>query len=133
MKKLRAYLAGGMSGYENNNFPLFDLYRNVLNRDTEYEVVSPADLDREMGYNGTEVVTGEQLREVLTYDIEHLLRCDAIFLMPRWRESSGARLEAHIAAALGLTLIEVLIQANRARLTYIEADAIPGHVAQVVG
>lgn len=38
-------------------------------------------------------------------DIPLLLVCDAIYLLPDWNESKGARLEKHIAEELGMNLI----------------------------
>lgn len=38
-------------------------------------------------------------------DIPLLLACDAIYLLPDWADSKGARLEKIIAEELGMTLI----------------------------
>lgn len=40
--------------------------------------------------------------EYMRKDIAELLTCDAIYPLPGWEESRGARLEMHIARELGL-------------------------------
>jgi hypothetical protein len=37
-------------------------------------------------------------------DIPRLVTCDAIYLLPGWRLSRGARIEAHIARELGMAM-----------------------------
>ncbi len=37
--------------------------------------------------------------------IAQLVQCDTIRLLPGWEDSSGARLEEHIAMRLGMTVV----------------------------
>lgn len=50
MSKGRYYLAGPMRGYKLYNFPAFDKARDELTA-VGYEIVSPADLDRQAGFD----------------------------------------------------------------------------------
>ncbi len=53
MKKPRVYIASKMSGIPAFNFPAFDAMRVRLTN-MGFDVVSPADIDREHGFDGTE-------------------------------------------------------------------------------
>lgn len=131
MKKLKLYLSGPMSGLPNNNFESFDLFKQLIEEQTAYEVVSPADLDRKLGYAGGDTLTGADLRKVLAQDIEELLSCDAIGLIPGWTESSGARVESHVAKALGLELLALSVGLqDKLIILDLEADQIPDGIPQ---
>lgn len=123
-----------MSGIEDNNFPAFDMFTKEIEANTEFSVISPADLDRDLGFDGTETVTGDDLRKVLTEDIDHIMHeCHAIALMPGWRNSSGARVELHVAAALGLELYELEINYwSGLKMIAFDINDVPGHIPQRV-
>lgn len=82
-----------MTGMPNLNFASFDKLKVKLTR-YGFEVVSPADLDRERG--------PLPYPETLKDDIRHLLECDGIFMLLGWRQSFGAQLELFISQAIGL-------------------------------
>lgn len=46
---------------------------------------------------------------ILKGDLELMQRCDAVFMMPSWRESSGATQEHDIARELGITRLFTLV------------------------
>lgn len=48
--------------------------------------------------------TRKTYKDYLIDDIEALIRCDAIYLMPGWKKSKGANLEFVIAKELGLDI-----------------------------
>lgn len=91
----RIYVAGPMTGFENYNFPAFNAQAEAL-RALGHHVENPAD-------HG--VIDGAEWDDYLRYDIGRLATCEAIFLLPGWAKSRGARLEVHIAEALGMTFI----------------------------
>lgn len=45
---------------------------------------------------------GRKYEDCLRDALKVLLTCDAIYLLPNWKESKGARLEKHIADELGM-------------------------------
>ena len=86
------YLSGPMTGYPEFNFPAFRAEATRLRREG-YRVVNPAEHGQDFGNSWA---------DYLRKDIELLLRCDRIHLLPGWADSKGARLEHHIAVELGL-------------------------------
>lgn len=113
---MKVYLAGPMTGYPLYNFPVFDAYRNFLLL-RGYEVVSPADLDREHGFDPEK--TGDanlpSRTDCAKRDIEALCECEAIFLMPGHQNSKGCKMERAAAEFLGLVVHE-LVPLSEARL-----------------
>jgi len=107
------YVAGPMRGKPDFNFPAFDDATLKL-KALGYSVFSPADHDRSNGFQ-TEGLTGHEsltergfdLREALRADTEYIATtADAILLLDGWQQSSGARAELALAAALGLDAAE---------------------------
>ncbi|MBN0040221.1 DUF4406 domain-containing protein [Cellulosimicrobium cellulans] len=105
---MRVYVAGPMRRLPEFNFPAFDNAANAL-RGLGYDVVNPAEHDRDNGFDpagmtGHEDLTqhGFDLRAALAWDLEQITRCDAVFLLDGWQQSSGARAEYALAQALGL-------------------------------
>ena len=98
---MRVYLAGPMSGIENQNYPEFFRVAELL-RARGYEVENPAEKDGEtledaltnMGHVGDQ---GDYMK----LDLVRIARCDGIFLMEGSHTSEGASLERHIASYLG--------------------------------
>jgi len=105
----RVYVAGPMRGYPKWNFPAFDRNAEFL-ASQGFEPVSPADLDRQMGFdeNDESVVFGEQeFHEAMLRDYEALVRCDAIAFIPGWEKSTGAALERAFAGKINLEMYRV--------------------------
>lgn len=107
---MRVYVAGPMRGLPEFNFPAFDWAATIL-RSHGHDVVNPAEHDRENGFNpagmtGNEDLTehGFDLRAALAWDLDQITRCDAVFFLDGWQQSSGARAEYALAQALGLQI-----------------------------
>ena len=84
------YLSGPMTGLPVLNRPLFAQTAQAL-RSRGLVVVSPHELCRpSWGY-----------WRCLLVDLWHLCRCDAIYLLPGWVDSRGARIERALALLLG--------------------------------
>lgn len=116
---MKIYLSGPMRGSPHFNVEAFD-YAAAKLRAEGHEVYSPADRDREilgdeiysMAVNadhiGAPVIGKLDIRKALAEDLAYIcLEADAIALLPGWQQSLGARAEAHVAAAVGKTLMEL--------------------------
>jgi hypothetical protein len=98
-----------MSGYADLNFPAFHK-EAAAQRAAGYEVINPAELNPEAD---AQVIAGEMTAEekhahwvaCMRKDIQGLLSCDRVVLLPGWRASRGASLERHIAEALGYEIV----------------------------
>jgi len=75
------------------------------------EVVNPAEKQRE-----TEDLSWE---EYLRQDLQQMLTCDTIALLPGWEASKGAHLELHVAHRVGMNVVSV------AELHRQELESIP--------
>lgn len=95
------YIAGPMRGYPLYNFPAFDEAAESL-REAGWKVVSPADLDRDNGFD-PEIGEGPvpPLDDCIKRDLKAVLECDAIVLLPGWEKSTGAKAEYEVAKWAG--------------------------------
>jgi len=89
---MRIYIAGPMSGLPEFNYPLFHLAAKHL-RDQGYHVENPAEnppppCGSWLGY--------------MRMSIAQLSTCDAVYFLPNWDRSKGARTEFDLAVSLGL-------------------------------
>ena len=84
-----------MTGLPEFNYPAFHAAANRL-RSLGYDVVSPAELCSEMG---------KPWDWYMRHCLKAIADCDAIYPLSGWENSRGARLEMHIAAELGLTVM----------------------------
>lgn len=89
MKK--TYISGPMTGLPGMNFSAFHEAAARL-RAQGIDVVNPAEFGEE---------PGKEWSDYMRKDILALMDCDRIYMLPGWTGSKGARLELHIARALG--------------------------------
>lgn len=100
------YLAGPMTGIPEFNFPAFDAAKEALTA-AGFDVISPADLDREnlgfdpTGMTGHEDMSGNR-HAYARQDMEALLKVEQVALLDGWQRSTGARNEVRMAHWLGL-------------------------------
>jgi hypothetical protein len=101
-----------MRGVPDFNFPAFHAATAML-RAEGHCVFNPAERDEEQygpeigksatGDLGDAVQKGFSLREALAADMAYIaLDADAVYLLPGWENSRGARAEKALAEALGL-------------------------------
>lgn len=111
---MKLYLAGPMTGIKDFNFPAFDAAAAEL-RAAGHEVFSPAENDRDNGYDGVSekgdpaeaAAAGFDLRETLKQDLSWICdHAEGIAVLPGWGKSKGARSEVALANALGLQIGE---------------------------
>ncbi|HIE6232341.1 TPA: DUF4406 domain-containing protein [Pseudomonas aeruginosa] len=92
----RIYLAGPMTGLPEHNFPAFHAEAARL-RSLGYQVENPAEHGE---------IPGFEWADYLRLDLQKLLTCQAIALLPGWTTSRGALLERYVAFQLGMPTIE---------------------------
>lgn len=91
------YLSGPMRGYPEHNYPAFHAAEEKLEA-LGYTVVNPAN-----NFDGRKDLP---LDTYMREDIRMMVaQCNAIYLLPDWQNSEGARLEYGIAKALDFDLI----------------------------
>ena len=102
---MKIYIAGPMSGVEDWNFPaFFEAERQLL--DLGYEVINPAHND---GSTYEEALASANAGKhswdwYMRRDLGHLIECDAVCLLPEWKNSKGASLEVSVAKSLDMPL-----------------------------
>lgn len=112
----KTYLAGPMRGYPAFNFPAFLEAADAL-RHVGWEVCNPAErdiaehgeaiMDSETGDLADIAHLGFDLHEAMRYDLGFIVNeADAVFVLPGWEASSGARTEVTTAQALGIPVYE---------------------------
>ena len=103
-----------MRGIRHYNFPAFDEAADGL-RDLGHTVISPADLDRNRGFYPEELPDDHDWSRApadfdfdacVQEDIEALLQCSAVMLLPGWRDSKGACAELAVARWRGIPAYE---------------------------
>jgi len=102
-----------MSGIPAFNFPAFDAMRVRLTA-MGFDVVSPADIDREHGFDGTTWMIAHpdwdwnvipvhlDYEEIMKRDFEALKTCDAIVMFGAYADSKGAMREWNYATELSI-------------------------------
>lgn len=108
---MKVYIAGPMTGLPQFNFPAFDEAAAHL-RATGFDVVSPAELDdpedraAALASPDGAMHGGHHMNKTwgdfLARDVKLLADggIEAVFVLPGWQGSSGARLETFVASAI---------------------------------
>lgn len=92
------YISGQMTGKPDHNHPAFHAMEDRLH-DLGKECVNPA-----RNFRGD---TSLPRKDYMRHDIEQLLACASIVMLPGWHESEGASLESCIAYELDLPCVDV--------------------------
>lgn len=88
----RWYIAGRMSGIVGFNYAQFN-EAELLMKSLGHEVFNPAKI------SGGD--TSKPYAYYIKEGLKGLLECTDILLLPRWGDSPGAKMEAHVATKLG--------------------------------
>ena len=92
---MKIYISGPISGIEINiAYQIFEKAENKLLNEG-YEVVNPMKLDHSHGKTWT---------DYMKEDLKAMMDCDAIFMLPQWRSSAGAKIEHDLAKKLGIDI-----------------------------
>ena len=90
-----------MTGYADLNHPAFFKAETHL-MSMGYEVINPAKMDEELGLDPHKgVMDPEFLKDAVKRDLDAVMTCDGIALLPEWEGSKGARAEVAVAQWLG--------------------------------
>jgi len=95
MRKLSWYVAGPMTGYENNNHEAFDKAAEGL-RSYGHKVTTPVEISRDNGWHER-----TNIEDFARADIEIVLSVDALFMLEGWEKSFGAKAEHAVAVWTG--------------------------------
>lgn len=108
------YIAGPMRGIKLYNFPAFDAAQEFL-ESHGWDVINPAEIDRKSGVNPSrfpdnhdwdKLPEGMKLDAVITRDVSAVRASEAVFALPGWESSTGARAEIALALWAGKTVYE---------------------------
>lgn len=94
------YIAGPMTSIPDFNFPAFRTAEHELEQMGVGEVWHTAEKAPPAPEDARP--WEDYLRDALRL----MLGCDAVVVLPGWRESKGARLEVHVALELGMPVVE---------------------------
>lgn len=94
----RIYISGPMTGLPDNNNAAFNEAADRLNK-AGWTVINPAALDAALDKT-TKKSTPRSA--YLRRDVEYLLTCEWIYMLPGWQNSPGARLEHLVAIETGM-------------------------------
>lgn len=112
INKKSVYIAGPMRGIADYNFPEF--YRAEAMLDLwGFNAMNPARMDVTAGKAGYNRATGTvipdntfKIEEVLRRDFDAIKTCDAIVVLPGWRNSVGAQREIAFGQSIGIPVFE---------------------------
>ena len=94
---MKLYIAGPMTGLPDFNYPAFNAIEAAL-REVGYDVLNPTLGNETPDADPPGLTWADYLRRAL-----HMVAdADGIALLPDWEGSRGARLEFHVATALGM-------------------------------
>ena len=108
------YISGPMRGYPEFNFREFDKAKiRLLRAYPDAAIISPADRDRNNGFDPTGLTGDEDLealgfsfRAALADDLATIcLKATRVYMLHGWRNSGGATAEWYTAHVVGLKVI----------------------------
>lgn len=128
------YLAGPMGGLQKYGAPIFDAAAADL-RQRGYRVINPVDIDLEAGFDPmTDSPEDFDLKAAIRRDVNHLVDCDAIVMLPGHEKSRGATAERYVAIWAGLRVLEypsmVLLGQSQLPIDSPIGEPSPGQVDQ---
>ena len=101
---MKVYIAGPMTGLPEYNYTAFNVVAMGL-RFSGHDVVNPVELGEKYGTADEINSDPVKLADLLLEELDALKTCDAIYLLPGWQSSRGARNELKLALEKGLKII----------------------------
>jgi len=127
-RRPRLYVAGPMTGLPGLNFPAF-IAATLQLRGLGFDVVNPVELNPGPGpADQHSAEYAAHWRQCMRVDIQALVQCDGVALLPGWERSRGAKLERLIADALGLRVLPLstwLLEATTPRSHHLISTTTP--------
>ena len=96
-KQKKIYISGKMSGLPEAVYLKIFKDAEIKLANEGWETLNPSTI---------KVSNTLTYKDIMLHDIEMLSNCDAIYLLPNWKQSLGALAEAAFAEAVGLEVIE---------------------------
>lgn len=107
------YLGGPMRGMPNLNKATFALAADLL-RNKGFTVWSPAEHDSYLKLS---------FGQCMTVDLNAVINdCRKVALLPGWRESLGANMEAFSAFACGKEAVEIILNGDKTDIEFVPVD-----------
>ncbi len=107
------YVGGSMRGHKDLNRPMFALVTRLL-RNKGYKIWSPSEHDSYLK---------KSFAEVISIDLNMVInRCRKIALLPGWRQSLGANIEAFATFVCGKESFEVVLNDAQTDLELVPVD-----------
>lgn len=108
------YLAGGMRGYKNQNKPMFMLVAKLL-RQNGYTIWNPVESEA--------TLSTATFADCMVLDLTTIIEsCKGIILLPGWRKSLGANIEATVSFAIGNKSYEVMLDKDEMTIELLDID-----------
>lgn len=90
----KVYLSGPMSGIAEHNYPAFMAAQRAIEEEG-FIVLNPANNDASL-----------PRWQLMSADVDHVLRCDALVVLPGWMNSLGASTEVNVGLEAGKRIID---------------------------
>ena len=102
IRKVKVYIAGPMTGYENFNYDAFNAAAEQL-RARGYEVFNPAENDKQ-----GEDFQSKDWSWYMRQSLKQIAEVDVVYRLDGWQESKGAVIEIKLALQLGIEVRDYL-------------------------
>lgn len=101
------YISGPITGIENWKENFLAAQKALDEEEMNFCIVNPVEISNRLDTNFEKLGFGTpDYADYMRKDIEQLVSCDAVCMLPGWKRSRGARLEYRIAKILNMQVLE---------------------------
>ena len=101
-----AYISGPITGLPQQQDQQPSQHAEARLKASGYEVVNPVTIGESLEYGCAQVgAEPPSWDQYMRADLQQMLHCKTIAMLPGWRESKGARIEHFVASVLGFDVI----------------------------